>query len=111
MVERFNGRISELLGQTRFASAAELESTLTQYLATYNHSIPQRALNIQTPIQALKTWRKTNPDLLVKNVYEHPGLDMYVIRDRIKRRVFFAGCGERITGRSWKPCSGAVAES
>ncbi len=28
MVERFNGRISELLGQTRFASAAELEHTL-----------------------------------------------------------------------------------
>ena len=66
MVERFNGRISELLGQTRFASAAELESTLTQYLATYNHSIPHRALNIQTPIQVLKTWRKTNPDLFVK---------------------------------------------
>jgi len=75
MVERFNGRISELIGQTRFASAAELESTLTQYLATYNHSIPQRALHHQTPIQSLKAWRKTHPDLFVKNVYEHAGLD------------------------------------
>ena len=48
MVERFNGRLSELIsewvGQTRFASAAELQSTLTQYLATYNHSIPLSAL-------------------------------------------------------------------
>ena len=29
MVERFNGRISDLVKQTRFASAAELETTLT----------------------------------------------------------------------------------
>ena len=77
MVERFNGRISELVGQTRFSSAAELESMLTQYLATYNHSIPQRALDHQTPIQALKAWRKTHSDLFVKNVYEHAGLDTY----------------------------------
>ena len=75
MVERFNGRLVELIGQTRFASAAELESTLTQYLATSNHSIPQRALNHQTPIQALKAWHKTHPELFVKNVYEHAGLD------------------------------------
>ena len=68
MVERFNGRISALVGQTRFAPAAELESTLTQYLATYNHSTPQRALNHQTPIQALKAWRKTSPDLFAKTL-------------------------------------------
>jgi transposase InsO family protein len=75
MVERFNGRISELVGQTRFASAAELQRTLTDYCATYNHSIPQRALKHQTPIQALKAWRSTHPELFVKNIYEHPGLD------------------------------------
>jgi hypothetical protein len=51
MVERFNGRISDLVKQTRFASAAELETTLTLYLKTYNHPIPQRALKQQTPIQ------------------------------------------------------------
>ena len=44
MVERFNGRISEVVKQTRFASAAELETTLMLYLKTYNHSIAQRAL-------------------------------------------------------------------
>ena len=38
MVERFNGRISELIGQTRFKSSAELEATLKHYLATYNPS-------------------------------------------------------------------------
>ena len=32
MVERLNGRISDLVKQTRFASAHELETTLTLYL-------------------------------------------------------------------------------
>jgi hypothetical protein len=36
MVERFNGRISELVRQTRFRSAAELELTLRNNLQTYN---------------------------------------------------------------------------
>ena len=75
MVERFNGRISEIVGQTRFASAAELDTTLTHYLATYNHLIPQRALKHQTPIQALKTWQLAKPDLFVKRVYKQTGLD------------------------------------
>lgn len=44
MVERFNGRISEIDNQTRFNSAAELESTLQNHLRIYNHNIPQRAL-------------------------------------------------------------------
>jgi hypothetical protein len=43
MVERFNGRISELLQQTRFDSAADLEKTLLNYLKLYNHHVPQRA--------------------------------------------------------------------
>jgi transposase InsO family protein len=58
MVERFNGRISEIVDQTRFASAAELESTLRNYVKIYNHNIPQRALKHQTPIQALKKWQQ-----------------------------------------------------
>ena len=76
MVERFNGSISEIVAQTRFSSATDLESTLTLYLKTYNHSIPQRALKHQTPIQSLKAWREKKPQLFVKNIYEHTGLDM-----------------------------------
>jgi transposase InsO family protein len=75
MVERFNGRISELTKQTRFASAAELETTLMHYLKAYNHHIPQRALNHKSPIQALKAWQEKKPELFVKRVYEHTGLD------------------------------------
>ncbi len=44
MVERFNGRISELLKQTHFNSAEELEKTLLSYLVIYNYHIPQRAI-------------------------------------------------------------------
>ena len=75
MVERFNGRISEVVNQTRFASAAELEATLDSYLKTYNHLIPQRALNHLSPVQALKNWQAKKPELFVKRVHNQPGLD------------------------------------
>jgi transposase InsO family protein len=50
MVESFNGCVSDLVKQTRLASAAELEPTLTLYLKTYNYQIPQRGLHHRTPI-------------------------------------------------------------
>lgn len=80
MVERFNGRISEIVNQTRFGSAAELEAALRNYLNIYNHNIPQRALKHQTPIQALKKWQEERPELLVKRVYNQAGLDKYAAR-------------------------------
>ena len=76
MGERFNGRISEIIGQTRIKSAHELETTLTHYLATHNHRIPQRALNHLSPIQALKQWRARKPQLFVNLVYEQAGLEI-----------------------------------
>lgn len=75
MVERFNGRITELIEQTRFASAAELEATLTAYLKTYNHHIPQRALKHLSPIQALQKWQVEKPDLFKHAVHKQVGLD------------------------------------
>jgi transposase InsO family protein len=75
MVERFNGRISDLIHQTRFRTGAELDSTLSHYLATYNHLIPQRALKHQTPIQSLQKWRAEKPELFVKRIYKQAGLD------------------------------------
>lgn len=71
MVERFNGRISELLQQTRFDSHADLEKTLHNYLKLYNRHIPQRAIGSKTPIQALKEWQRQKPQLFVKRVYAH----------------------------------------
>jgi transposase InsO family protein len=84
MVERFNGRISVVVSQTRFASAAQLEATLDNYAKTYNHRIPQRALNHLSPVQALKKWQAEKPELFVKRVYNQPGLDSFeVSNDRI----------------------------
>ena len=77
MVERFNGRISEVVSQTRFASAAELETTLERYVKTYNQQIPQRALDHRSPVQALKEWQQKKPELFKKRVYNQAGLDNY----------------------------------
>ncbi len=76
MVERFNGRISALVKQTRFSSSAELEATMMSYLNTYNHHIPQRALNHMTPMESLQAWQKQCPDLFVMEVYNRAGLDI-----------------------------------
>ena len=75
MVERFNGRIQEVVQQTRFDSAQQLEETLIQYLNIYNCNIPQRNLGHVTPAEALDKWRKTHPDLFKKSECNHPGLD------------------------------------
>lgn len=99
MVERFNGRINELLQQTRFDSRADLETTLLNYLKLYNHHIPQRAIESKTPILALKESQKKRPELFVKPVYDHAGLDTYApLQQRQQKRttgphfdfVFFA---------------------
>lgn len=65
MVERFNGRINELLQQTRFDSRADLHAALMNYLKLYNHHIPQRVLDAKTPILALKEWQQKRPELFL----------------------------------------------
>lgn len=76
MVERFNGgRISEIIAQTRFKSAQELETTLEHCLATYNHRIPQKALNHLSLVQALKQWQSQRPERFQNRIHELAGLD------------------------------------
>ena len=79
MVERFNGRIAEILQTTRFDSSKDLKQTLLNYREVYNHHIPQRALGHVTPIQALKQWQQKRPEIFVKKVYNHAGLDSYKV--------------------------------
>jgi hypothetical protein len=75
MVERFNGRISEVLNTTRFVSGEHLQETLQRYAALYNHHIPQRNLGHISPVQALINWHKTHPELFVVDPNNLPGLD------------------------------------
>ena len=70
MVERFNGRISDILKTTRFDSSGELSMTLSNYMKVYNHHIPQKNIGHRTPIQTLKEWQKKQPDLFKKIVYD-----------------------------------------
>jgi transposase-like protein len=75
MVERFNGRIEEVLTQTRFADAKELETTIRHYAKLYNSRIPQKMIGHRTPLDALRAWQKERPDLFVKNIYNLAGPD------------------------------------
>ena len=75
LVERFNGRITEVVAQTRFHSAAELEQTLLNYVKVYNCRIPQRNLGHITPLDALKSWHAKAPGLFNKRPKDVPGLD------------------------------------
>ena len=77
MVERFNGRISDILKTTRFGSSGELSMTLNNYMKVYNHHIPQKNIGHLTPIQKLKEWQNKEPDLFKKKVYDLSGLDNY----------------------------------
>ncbi|XZG71924.1 IS481 family transposase [Chitinibacteraceae bacterium HSL-7] len=76
MVERFNGRISEVLATHRFESGEDLAQTLTRYVWLYNQ---QLALQHRRPVQAMKDWARERPDLFHKRVINHPGLDTYVL--------------------------------
>lgn len=75
MVERFNGRISDVLATHRFESGTDLAVTLERYVLLYNQHLPQLALQHRTPIQAMKDWQKQRPDLFKKRVSNRPGLD------------------------------------
>ena len=75
MVERFNGRISEIVKETIFNSSKELADTMTNYLKIYNYYIPQRNIGHITPIQKLKEWHAKKPELFKKRVYDLSGLD------------------------------------
>lgn len=75
MVERFNGRIADVLKTHRFNSAEDMTQTLMRYVALYNHQLPQSALKSKTPMQAMKDWYASHPHLFHKRPYDRPGCD------------------------------------
>jgi transposase InsO family protein len=74
MVERFNGRVADILRSTRFRTAAELAAALGHYQKLYNGRIPQRALGHLCPLQALKAWQEKEPERFHREIYNHAGL-------------------------------------
>ena len=81
MVERFNGRIEEVLQSHHFLSGEELEATLHQYVWLYNQQLPQSALGSKPPLQAMKDWHKLKPELFKKQPYYLPGCDNSPVPD------------------------------
>jgi transposase InsO family protein len=75
MVERFNGRIEEVLQSHRFHSGKDLEQTLLRYVHLYNSQLPQAALKGRAPVAALKDWQRQRPELFRKRVYNLAGCD------------------------------------
>jgi hypothetical protein len=75
MVERFNGRIEEVLQSHHFRSGEELETTLHRYVWLYNQKFPQSAHGSKTPLQAMKDWHKPKPELLQKKPQYLTGCD------------------------------------
>ena len=75
MIERFNGRIADILATTRFDASASLEETITRYVRLYNQHIPQKALGHIPPMAAMKKWYAKKPQLFKKRVYNQAGLD------------------------------------
>lgn len=73
MVERFNGRIEDVLQSHHFQSGEELETTLLRYVWLYNQQLPQSALGGKTPLQTMKDWHKLKPELFMKQPYYLPG--------------------------------------
>jgi hypothetical protein len=75
MVERFNGRISDVLKTNRFDRALDLEQTLMRNVHLYNTQLLQSALGSRTPMQTMKGWHKSHPQLFVKSLRNHAGRD------------------------------------
>ena len=75
MVERFNGRIGDLLRTNRFRSRDDLATALRRYAMLYNHHIPQKALHHRTPVDTLRHWQTQHPELFVKSIGNLPGPD------------------------------------
>ena len=75
MIERFNGRIADVLATNRFRSGEHLADTLQRYVSIYNGYIPQRALGHVSPHEALQQWFQKQPDLFDSRVNNLPGLD------------------------------------
>jgi len=75
MVERFNGRIEDVLQSHHFRSGEDLEQTILRYVRLYNGQLPQSVLKGRTPIDTLKDWHRQKPDLFKKRPYNHAGCD------------------------------------
>ncbi len=77
MVERFNGRISDVLQSHRFVNGEDLAQTLYRYVLLYNQQLPQSTLGSKTPLDAMQRWYESHPHLFVKRPCNLAGGDSH----------------------------------
>ena len=76
-VERFNGRIEDVLQSHHFQSGEDLEGTPHRYGWLYNQQLPRSAFRSKTHLQVMKDWHNLKPDLFKKQPYYRLGCDIY----------------------------------
>jgi len=99
-VGNLNARIADVLKTHHFHSGQDLEQTLMRYVTLYNHQLPQSALKSKTPMQAMKEWYASRPDLFHKRPYDRPGCDKTMVSMR---------CACRTCRRSGNSCGTCLA--
>lgn len=63
------------MGVPTAITPAKTEFCRADYVALYNHQLPQWALKSKTPIQTMKDWYATHTHLFIKRPYDRPGCD------------------------------------
>jgi hypothetical protein len=70
------GRIADILKTHHFLGGEDLEQTLLRYTTLYNAHLPQAALDSQTPMNAMKMWHASHPQLFkIDPGSNRPGCD------------------------------------
>jgi len=67
MVERFNGRIAEILRHNHFDDYDKLSQALEYYLRCYNFFNKQKNLGYKTPAEKVKDWYEKDRKLFKDN--------------------------------------------
>jgi hypothetical protein len=89
MVERFNGRIADVLATNLFQSGEDLSRTIERYVWLYNQHLPQLALEHQTPLQAMKKMAEREARVVRKTRFT-------IVRDWAFSRPYAAGLGRQV---------------
>ncbi len=76
MIERFNGRIAEILNTYHFDSSQTLSQTILRYVRLYNHAIPQKSLGHLSPMSAMQQWQQKTPHRFKELAYNLTEPDM-----------------------------------
>ena len=75
-VERWGGRIADILRPHHFKDGEALEKTINRYVWLYDDPLPLPALGARTPFQAMKEADEKDHGSFHKRPYNHTGLDI-----------------------------------